>query len=293
MKDRLEYVIVLFFVSFFLILPLSFSLWLGARLGDLAYCFSRRYRNVAIQNLRSVFSEEKEEKEIRNIARRTFQNLGKNVVEFARFSKLNKDNIDRFINYEGKENLDLALQEKKGVLLLGAHFGNWELLGAAIGLKGYPVNVITRHLNNRLVDSLVNKQREQPGVKVIPHRGSAKKILKCLKRNELVGILLDQNTSWKEGVFIDFFNKKASTNFGLALLAMKTKVPVVPTFIIRQENGKHKVVYDDIIELSFTGNRNTDLKENTQRFTKIIESYVRKYPDQWFWVHRRWKTQPR
>jgi KDO2-lipid IV(A) lauroyltransferase len=206
---------------------------------------------------------------------------------------LNEKNFTRYITFEGLENFQKAYEKEKGILILTAHFGNWEWMAALFPLQSHhPVHVVVRPLDSRFLDSMVEQLRMRTGNQAIPKQKAMGQILRLLKAGEIVGILLDQNMAWQEGVFVDFFGEKACTNTGMALLALKTGTPVLPAFNIRQKDGRYRVVIEPEIPLVRTGDKERDVTENTQRFTQIIERYVRNYPDQWLWLHQRWKTRP-
>jgi KDO2-lipid IV(A) lauroyltransferase len=178
-------------------------------------------------------------------------------------------------------------------LFLTAHVGAWELSSFAHALHGYPMKFLTRPIDNRRVDDLIARYRGRAGNTVIPRTEAARGVFKALANNEAVGILIDQNTTRSEGVFADFFGIPAATTPGLAAFALHTDAAVVPGFIrwdsIRR---KHILEFQQAVELVRTGNRDADIRANTARFNRVIEDFVRRYPDQWLWIHRRWKTRP-
>jgi KDO2-lipid IV(A) lauroyltransferase len=174
---------------------------------------------------------------------------------------------------------------------LTAHFDNWELLGASLALNGYPLNVVAREVRSEKLQQLVKAHREAVGMKVIYRGASLKSGLRCLKRNEILAILADVDTK-SDGVFVDFFGRLAYTPIGPVAIALKTQALIVPAFIIRQPDDSHRVVIEKPLKLQITGQKNIDIQVNTQLFTKVIESYVRRYPTQWIWMHPRFKTRP-
>ena len=174
--------------------------------------------------------------------------------------------------------------------MFGAHFGNWELEAVAVSLLLKPLVVIYRPLDSTILDNLVLRVRSSTGNTPVPKERAMRQMLKSLKNNEILGILIDQNVAWQEGVFVDFFGRPACTTDGLALLALHTEAPVIPAYMVRLSNGKYRLVVGQEVEVVRTGEKKADVMKNTQVFTKIIEETVRKYPDQWIWVHQRWKT---
>jgi KDO2-lipid IV(A) lauroyltransferase len=174
-----------------------------------------------------------------------------------------------------------ALDKGRGVLFFSGHFSNWELMAAAAALLIKPAGVIYRTLDNALLEHLVLRIRSATGNTLIPKEHAMRSMIRRLNRNEIIGILIDQNMAWSEGVFVDYFGRPACTTDGLALLALHTHAPVLPGYIVRLQDGRYRLVIGPEV----------DVITNTQRFTKIFEETVRRYPDQWFWVHHRWKTQ--
>ncbi len=264
----------------------------GRMLGAVAFAIDKKRRDIAIKNLNNAYRQEMPGHDARQIAKKAFQNLAVTALEFTRLPWLKKGSIDDYVECIGTKALDEALHGKRGAILLTAHYGNWELLVATLGLKGYSMDVVAREMDSRLFEGFVKWARTRCGNTIISKQRAMRRLLKSLSDGRIVVILLDQNVTWSEGVFVDFFGIPACTNKGLALLQQGSKAPVVPAFIER--SGKtHRLVVQDAVEFSSTGNREKDTLINTQRCTKIIEDIVRKDPGQWFWVHRRWKTRPR
>ena len=255
----------------------------------LLYHFGEKNRLITLHNLIRSFPE-KTLPEITRIAKNVYLNLGTVAAEFFEIPSLTKENMADWVQFEGLENYTRALSKKKGILFYTGHFGNWELGAACFGLQGMVINIIYRALDNPVLEDFVAWFRTHTGHKVISKGGAARKIIKLLKKNESIGILIDQNVSWREGAFVDFFGRPASTTTGLAALALQTGASVVPAFIIKSEDGTYKITIYEEVKITKTADYEADLFENTQKFTGIIEDIVRKYPDQYFWLHQRWKT---
>lgn len=255
----------------------------------LFYQFSGKHRLIVLNNLARSFPE-KDMTELTRIARDCYRNLGIVAAEFFDIISMTRENVSDWMEFEGREDYLEAHEKNKGILFFTGHFGNWEIAAAAFALLCQPVNIIYRSLDNPVLGGIVDRVRSHTGNKLIPKGGAARKIIRLLAENESIGILVDQNVSWREGVFVDFFGRPASTTKGLAALALQTGAPVLPGFIFRMKNGKYRFVIGPEVEISRTGDYERDIFENTQRFTKIVESNVRKYPEQWFWLHQRWKT---
>lgn len=255
----------------------------------LLYHFSEKNRLITLHNLIHSFPE-KSVPEITLIARNVYRNLGTVAAEFFEIPYLTRENMAKWVKFEGLENYTRALSKGKGILFYTGHMGNWELGAACFGLQNIHVNIIYRALDNPVLEDFAAWFRTHTGHKVIPKGGAARKIVKLLKQNESIGILIDQNVSWREGAFVDFFGRPASTTIGLAALALQTGAPVVPAFIVRSEDGTYKIIIYEEVEITKTDDYEANLFENTQRFTGIVEDIVRRYPDQYFWLHQRWKT---
>jgi KDO2-lipid IV(A) lauroyltransferase len=274
-----------------LLFPIKTNRFLGRRMGECAFFLASAQRRKAIDNLRLAFGSEKSGREIRSIARGVFRNLGENLFETLNSSKFTARNIDRYIKIKGLGIVEKALSQKRGFIVLSAHFGNWELLAGYFGLKKYPVNVLARRLRYEKYDKWVNGLRSGMGVNVVMRDESAKTILKLLKDGQSIAILADQDISSLDGVFVDFFGRQAFTPTAPVMLALATAVPIIPMFIVREKDG-HTIYVEEPLELDITGNKDADIKVNTQKWSKVIESYIRKYPSQWVWIHERWKTEP-
>ncbi len=271
-------------------LPLAITALLGRVLGCLVYRLDRKHRNIAKENLRRAFGD-KSEKDIERITKKVFQNLATTFLEFMRIPWLTAKGLDGCVKCDGMENLQGALKKGKGVILFTAHLGNWELMAAYYGLKGFPIDVVARELDSPALEAFVKWTRERSGNRIVSKSRAMRKLLRTLASNGIAGILLDQNVALAEGVFVDFFGAPACTNKGPALVAAVSGAAAVPTFILR-EGEKHRIIIDKEVELINTGNREGDAVENTARMTKVIEDVVRRHPEQWFWLHRRWKTRP-
>jgi len=274
------------------LIPLKWRIWLMERLGQMLYAIDGRHRRIALRNLAVAFRGKNGE-ELTAIARLSFGNLGRVLAEFSFIPLLPEKNIEQYILFAGAENFYRAYEKGKGILFLTAHFGNWEWMAASFPLIFHqPCHVIVRPLDSRFFGGLVERLRTWTGNRTVPKQKSMGRILRILKEGGVIGVLLDQNVAWQEGVFVDFFGELACTNAGMALLALKTGAPVLPAFNIRQPDGRYRVVIEPEVPLIRTGDRDLDVEKNTELFTKIIERFVRDHPDHWFWLHQRWKTRP-
>jgi KDO2-lipid IV(A) lauroyltransferase len=245
-----------------------------------------RLRRIAMRNLELAYPD-KSHQERKAIVDGVFRSIARLLAVFARFPSLNARNISRWIRYEGLENYQDAKQRGRGVLVATAHLGNWELSAFAHALLTEPMNVIVRPLDNPKIDGLIESRRGLSGNRLIDKRDAARAILRALDRNEAVGVLIDQNTGLSEGVFVDFFGTRACANAALARLAARTGAAVVPGFALWSD-AEERYVLRFYPPVEITG----DAQADTQRLNAIIESAIREHPDQWLWIHRRWKTRP-
>lgn len=228
--------------------------------------------------------------EVLKLNKMVYMHYGRVIFELPHLLRINKDNIKKYFIVEGEEHLENAFKNGKGILALTGHIGNWELLAVALNILFGPIVAVARPSHNIAINRLMYELRSRFGMEIIPKQHGMRKIITALNKNKLVGILLDQNVDWYEGEFVPFLNRTACTNKGLALLALKTDTPVVPIFSIKQPDGKYKIHIDKPVKLIRTNDKTVDIEKNTALFTSIIDSYVRKHPEQWFWFHRRWKT---
>jgi len=272
-------------------LPPSVGARAGAALGEAAYRLLPGRRRVALANLALAFGTDLPARDRAATARASFRHLGVTAVECCRLFLGRPGAMLAAVRVEGVEHVKAALADGRGAFYLTAHFGNWELGAAAHMLTGLSLSVVVRPLDNPHLEGVLARGRERHQVRLIPKRVAVRGIRAALARGECVGILLDQNAG-PDGVFVPFFGRLASTSRSLAVLALKTGRPVLPAFIRRLPDGDHELTFEPPLPLARTGHREHDVRVNTARFTAAIERWVRTCPEQWFWVHRRWKTRP-
>jgi KDO2-lipid IV(A) lauroyltransferase len=273
-------------------MPLRFTWRLAEVFGRLWFRLDTRHRLIALNNLKLAWGDELTERERRNLAHKNFIHLARVVLELLYIRRVTPDEMGRFVTFEGLEHLDAALKKGRGVLVMASHFGNWELMALAFSLLHHPINIVIRPLDSPFLDSLIDGIRTRGGNKMIAKKGSVSQVLRLLAAGEVVGLLIDQNPAWSEGVFVPFFNEIACTNKALSSLALRTSAPVVPAYNVREPDGSYRIVVEPEVVLDRSGDTRVDIEENTAQFNRIIESYVRRHPEQWFWVHQRWKTRP-
>jgi len=258
----------------------------------LFFRFTPRLRAVAARNLEIALPGSRPRERAR-IVRGVYRSLARLLAEFAHFPSLTPQNVANLVLFDGLENYDAALAKGRGVVFLTAHIGAWELGAFAHGLKGYPLNVIYRALDNPALNQLINRYRSTGGNPLIEKRESARGILAALARNETVGILADQNTLADEGVFVNFFGVPACATAGIARIALHSGAAVVPAFCVWDAAARRfRILYQPALDFAVTGDTVRDVQAATQQMAEAIERVVRAYPDQWLWIHRRWKTRP-
>ena len=292
MRRKLEYAAAWPFIKILGWLPRSLSRSFAIGLAQVVYVLHFRLRQVGMRNLAMVFPE-KSEAERARILRGEFTSLGRQLAELCQFPRYTAENIDEVVVYDGLENYERAYARGKGVLFLTAHFGAWELSAFAHSLHGHWLHVVMRPMDNEYLDRLLQGYRTMYGNKTVAKDDFVRGLLAAMKAGETVGILMDTNMTPPQGIFVNFFGIPACTASGLARIALRTDAAVVPAFTIWDAAlGKYRLRFDPALELIRTGELEADIAANTQRFTNVIEDYVRQYPDQWLWVHRRWKTRP-
>ena len=292
MRQRLEYALAWGLIKFIGALPRPLARAAGITLGWTVYVVHGRLRRVGMRNLQMAFPE-KSRRERARILRSVFTSFGRQAAEICLFPKYTRENVNKVVVYDGFENFERALARGKGVLFLTAHLGGWEISAFAHSLQGHPLHVVMRPLDNVYLDHLTRSYRTMHGNKMVDKDDFVRGLLSAMKAGETVGILMDTNMTPPQGVFVDFFGIPACTASGLARIALRTDAAVVPGFTVWDPAlKKYRLRFEPAVQLLRTGNDEADAVTNTALFTKIIEDYVRKYPDQWLWVHRRWKTRP-
>lgn len=265
-------------------------LQLGRRVGDFIYYCVPVRKAIVLDHLKQAFPE-KSNAEIKKIARGTYQNLGMNVLEHLCIPTLSDEEIRCIVDLADEEILVQALERKRGVIIVGGHFGNWEYSSSALSANGYRFGVVVAKISNQYINNKINEHRETSGGEMIPKRSSTKAVIRILRENGSVGMLIDQNQK-RGGTFVDFFGRTCSTPKGPALLAHKTGAAIIFFAAIRQPDGTIRVAFEPVDIDYQAGPTDENIRDITQRCTSRLEHYSRLYPDQWFWMHRRWKTRP-
>ena len=292
MRYWLEYLPVRLIAFILRWLPRPAARACGAAIAILAYWAVPRLRSVGRQNLEMAFPEKTPEERER-ILKSEYLSLGRLLAEVPKFPTYTKENVERIAIYDGLENYTEAAASGKGVLLMTAHMGGWEIGSFVHSLHGCWINIIVRNLDNPLLDRWVRQMREMHGNKTHDKDEFARGLLAAMKRGETVGALMDTNMTPPQGVFVNFFGIPACTAAGLARVARHSGAAVVPAFTIWDDKlGKYRIRFEPAIPLVITEDAEADTVNNTQNYTAAIETAIRRNPGQWLWVHRRWKTRP-
>jgi Kdo2-lipid IVA lauroyltransferase/acyltransferase len=261
-------------------------------LGRLWYALDRRHRMIALRNLDLAFGDELNQETKQAICLNTFIHLSCVFLELPSLFRLNENNLDQYITFSGTEHLFSVLEKGKGILVMASHFGNWELMSLAFSMRYTPFHVVMRPLDNALLNDWVVRMRTRGGNETISKGESARRIIRLLRRGEAVALLVDQNVDWYEGVFVPFFKEIACTSKALATLALRTDSLVLSVYNYREPDGRYHMVIQPEVEITRSKDSAADVEQNTALFNRVIEGYVREHPEQWFWLHQRWKTRP-
>jgi KDO2-lipid IV(A) lauroyltransferase len=291
-REVVEFCVVWLFVHGVRMLPRRVARAVGAGIGAAAFYGLGRLRKVGLRNLDLAFPE-MTAAEREGTLREVYRNLGYLLAEFCKMPGYTAEFASGFIRYEGLENYLRARERGKGVLVLTGHLGAWELSSFYHSLMGMPMGMVIRRLDNPLVDAFVNRIRCQHGNRVIHKDDFARGLIASMRAGETVGILMDTNMTPPQGVFVPFFGVEACTASGMARIAAKTGAVVVPGFLLWEQIERRYVLrFGEPLEVVHTGDAEADALVNTARFTAAVEGYIRRYPEQWLWMHRRWKTRP-
>lgn len=291
-RHYIEFAFVLLLRLILLLMPRRAALWLGRRIGDLAHALDARHRKLVMDNLDLAYGEELSLSEKKRITRGTYQHFASMFIDLIRPYKVSERKLAKLAEYQGMENLQAAYDLGKGVLVLTAHYGYWELMGVAQGYTGNTLDVLARQLDNPLLDNILRNYRSQSGNNVVYKKNAIKAIMETLKAKRGAAVLIDQNVNPNRGIFVNFFGVPACTTTVVSSLAVKTGAPIVPAFSMPLPGGRWKFIYEKPVEYELLENRKETIDNLTQECTNIIESYIRKQPEIWLWLHRRWKTRP-
>jgi Kdo2-lipid IVA lauroyltransferase/acyltransferase len=286
-QHRLEYQGVRAVVALVRILPMSVVLVVGTLLGRAFYAFDGPHRRLAVGNLVAAFPF-RSKSECRSIARGMFSHFGRLLMVILKFSTMSRERMLAHVEFEGEERVAAAHHHGKGVLLFTGHFGFWEINALVHALVMQPMAVLARPLDNPLLHELLESVRRSTGNSVIYRRGALRRVLRALAENQAVAILIDQHIQTSDAVYVDFFDRPAATTSALAAIALRTGAPVLPVFALPMPRGRFRMVYEHPVDPPRSDGPDA-IREFTQRCTDVLEMYVRRYPELWLWMHRRWR----
>jgi KDO2-lipid IV(A) lauroyltransferase len=272
-------------------LPLSWARETGAALGAFVFSGLGIRRAVVMEHLERIFGEERTDRELLTIARDSYANFGRMTFEYMWFPRMTRRRVESLIRVTGAEHLDTALAAGKGAVLVSGHFGNWEVL-ATLASRGYPMTLVVGEQHNILVDGLMNRLRARFGAELVPVTGSLKGVLRALRDNRVVCLLSDQDAG-RKGTFVEFLGAPASTPYGPARFAARTGAALLPAVVLRHEDGNNEIIVCPPVPVPPAGSPKEErVRALTQGYTSAFEEFIRRYPEQYFWMHRRWKTRP-
>ena len=292
MVEWFQYAFVWSVLKFLGALPLPVARFVAWRLAAAVIWFRPSLKRTALFNLRLAFPDWTE-RHRRQTVRRLVKRLGWMAAEFTHIPHFARERIEKLVVMDGFENYDAAERRGKGVIFFTGHTGSWEIMPVAFSLLHHPIYFLARRIANQRVDALIASYRGATGNRAIDKNQSARVILRALREGGSVGVLADHNTMPEEAVFVDFFGMPAATTSGVARLALRTDCAVLPSYMYWDEDlRKHRLRFQPAVELVRTGDEEHDVRENTARFTRELENFVRDHPDQWLWMHKRWKNRP-
>jgi KDO2-lipid IV(A) lauroyltransferase len=292
LADWILYLIVRLEAFIFRLMPLGFSLWAARTFGSLIYHTMGRRKTVAYANLRAAFRGKYTPAQLDRIIKSIYRNIAQSYMELLKFPQIDDKYIKKYIKIEGQDKVKKAAADGgSGVIFLTAHFGNWELSSLIGSTVGYKMNVLARWQKMEKLNGYLNKMRGSKGANVIFKENAVEEIFDSLNRKEAVGILSDQD-SGKKGELVEFLGRRASTPKGVAHFSLRTGAPIFPVFMIREHGPYHRIVVEDDISVMRSDDLEKDVHEILQRFADVLAKYVTQYPEQWLWLHKRWKSTP-
>jgi KDO2-lipid IV(A) lauroyltransferase len=289
MTRSLEFAAVRLVATVVSLLPMRLVRRCGAALGRLAYALDAAHRRIALENLAAAFPS-RPARERRMLARAMFAHFGSLLLELLKFGTYTPDQMHAAIDVEGEERARQAYQQQRGVLFFTGHFGYWEIQAIVEPLHGHPISVLARPLDNARLNEMLERIRTRTGNSVIYRQGAVRKILRELAANHGVALLIDQHLHTPDAIYVDFFRRPAATTSALAALALRTGAPVIPVFALPLPRGRYRLVYEHPVDPPHADTPDA-VREFTQRCTDVLEMYVRRHPELWLWMHRRWRDQ--
>jgi Kdo2-lipid IVA lauroyltransferase/acyltransferase len=286
-KHRLEYLAVRMLLAAVSVMPGPLVRLCGTITGLASYTFDRRHRRIAERNVAAAFPV-RSARERRAIVRAAFGHFGRLLFELLEFSTMRPERLLSRVEFDGEERVRLAYAQGHGVLFITGHFGCWELHAIAHPLRFEPIAVVARALDNPLVNDLLEKIRQRTGNVVLYRQGTIRRVMRTLESGHGVAVLIDQHIQSRDAIYVDFFERPAATTSAVAALALRTGAPVVPVFALPLGGGRYRMIYEHPVEPP-RADREDAVREFTQRCTDVLEMYVRRHPELWLWMHRRWR----
>lgn len=290
LRDQLFTLILHLLIGILRHLPRRAAIQLMRFVGALIFTFSKKGRRLTISHLRMAFGHEKSLAEIHSLAQKVYRHFATALADTMRLPVILRQGINTLVKAEGMQHLEQALAQGHGALMITGHFGNWELLGAWMAQNGYPLRVVGTTLENPGLDKIVVEMRNQAGYTNIARGSGTRDILRSLKQGCAIGMLIDQDTQ-VHGVFVPFFGRLAHTPTGAAALARKFKIPIIPIFMYLKDDLTYQVECQAALDLEYSADATSDLIVNTEKCSVVYERIIRRFPEQWVWMHKRWKTQ--
>jgi Kdo2-lipid IVA lauroyltransferase/acyltransferase len=287
-RYELEYIAVKALLFLANLIPYKMALGLGDIIGYLAFSVLRIRRQVTLTNLHKSFGNTYTDRQYNKIGCRAYRNISKSMIEYGLFPSLDKKALDRLLTIEGGEHFEKIKESGKGAVLVTGHFGSWELMGAYIAQHGWPIDYLVGEQHNLKVNKIMNDHRRMFGIGLIELGVAARGVIKAVREGRMVAMLSDQDAG-SDGVIVEFLGRPASTPKGPAAFAIKTGVPLICGYAVR-DGYHHRICIEPPIDINLTGNKEEDIRAATQAYTSILEKYIKEYPDHWFWPHRRWKS---
>jgi len=292
LQTTLEYLAARLVLSGLGLMPMRMAISAGQGLGTVAYRLAGNLRRTGERNLQLAFPEKTEE-ERQEIVCGCFRSLGRQLGVFSKFAKSPIESLYEVFQITGLEHYEKLKAENKGVVFFTAHLGGWELLPLCSSLRGNPLNVVVRRIDNPRVERIVDKIRTRWGNQTLDKLSAGRQMIKALRSGEALGLLTDLNVVGEEAIYVDFFGVPAATNFMVAKLALRTKAPIMPMFAPWDDKRrKFDLQVSPPVTVELTGDEEADVLNLTAKLSRITEDRIRSYPDQWLWIHKRWKTRP-
>ncbi len=290
-RDTTLYFLTLLIIKMLRLTPRRPAIAFMRLVGRAAFLLAGTARRRTIKHIAMAYGDEMEDREIKTLARKVFIHFATVICDTLRMPNLLRSGLDQLVSVEGKEHLDKIIRADRGAILVTCHFGNFELIGAWLAQNGYPMKVVGTSLYDPRFDRILLEIRENAGNTMIAKGKGTREIIRALKNNELVGMLIDQDTDVKS-VFVNFFGRPAHTPTGPAVLARRLGVPIIPAFMYLRDDLGYRIVCQPPLELAKSDDEENDIKVNTQKISNAYEAMIRRFPEQWGWMHKRWRTQP-